>query len=111
MTSSHTSEKSVPPQVTGHGRGKNREEPRNNTVCFTVTESEQKVIDALSLCSNLRRSAILTEVATRFMAAAMESPRSQSKRTALLDFLEECQDKIRSRQDLFNGLAGKRSSL
>jgi|SRR6478609_8497199 len=93
--------------LTGHRPGRRPDEPRNNTVCFTVTESEQKAIDALSLCSHMRRSAILTEVATRFMAAAMESPRSHSKRAALLEFLGECQEKIRSSQKLFDEFTEK----
>lgn len=93
-------------QATGHGRGKHREEPRSNTVCFTVTVSEQKAIDALSMCKNLRRSAILTEVATRFVAAVTESPRGHSKRDALLEFLDECQAAVRARQELFDRLAG-----
>ena len=100
MTASNIPE-TAPLGATGHGRGKNRDEPRNNTVCFTVTASEQSAIDALSLCLNLRRSAILTEVATRFMAAAIESPRAHSKRDALLEFLTECQEQIRDRRDLF----------
>lgn len=93
---------------TGHGRGKLRNEPRNNTVCFTVTESEQRAIDALSMCSNLRRSAILTEIATRFMAAAAESARSHSKRDALIQFLEECQESIRTKQELFRSMTEKK---
>lgn len=96
---------SVP--LTGHRPGRRPDEPRNNTVCFTVTTSEQKSIDALSMCIHMRRSAILTEVATRFMAAAAESSRSQSKRAALLEFLEECQEKIRSHQKLFDELTIK----
>lgn len=92
---------------TGHGRGKMRSEPRNNTVCFTVTESEQRAIDALSMCSSLRRSAILTEIVTRFMAAAAESARSHSKRDALVQFLDECQESIRTKQELFRGMSEK----
>ncbi len=98
-------EQSVP--LTGHRPGRRPNEPRNNTVCFTVTEAEQKAIDALSMCIHMRRSAILTEVATRFMAAATESPRAQSKRAALLEFLDECQEKIRSSQKSFDHLTGK----
>ena len=89
---------------TGHGRGENRNEPRSNTVCFTVTKSEQASIDALSHCINLRRSAILTEIVTRFMAAA-KSPRGKQTRTALLDFLEDCQDGISERRALFDSLS------
>lgn len=68
-----------------------------------VTESERALIDALSLCTNRRRSAILTEIVTRFLAAA-EVSRGTSKRTALIDFLEECQDEISQKRELFNSL-------
>lgn len=94
--------------TTGHGRGKNREEPRNNTVCFTVTKSEQASIDALSHCIHLRRSAILTEIVTRFMLAAQSSTRATANRTALLDFLEDCQEAIREKRPLFENLLGGR---
>ena len=91
---------------TGHRPGRNPDEPRNSTVCFMVTESERAAIDALSHCIHRRRSAILTEIVTRFMAAA-QSPRGALKRTALLDYLEDCQDEISAKRDLFNSLTGK----
>ena len=91
---------------TGHRPGRNPDEPRNYTVCFMVSESERAVIDAFSLCSNRRRSAILTEIVTRFMAAA-EVSRGTSKRTALIDFLEDCQDEITEKRELFNTLKEK----
>lgn len=105
MTTSETSAVPATLGITGHGRGKNRCEPRNNTVCFTVTESEQRAIDALSLTMHLRRSAILTEIATRFMAAAMESSRAHAKRDALIQFLEDTQEVIRKNQSMFEELA------
>jgi hypothetical protein len=93
------------PQSTGHGRGaRNRDEPRNNTVCCTVTASEQRAIDAISMCTHLRRSAIMTEVITRFAAAVAESPRAQSKRNALLDFLDECREQVQQKSELFEEL-------
>jgi hypothetical protein len=107
MSPSLAKAQEVLPQTTGHGRGKNRIEPRNNTVCFTVTESEQRAIDALSLCTHLRRSAILTEVVTRFMAAVAESPRAHSKRAALLEFLDECQETVRAKSETFERFARK----
>lgn len=108
MTASNIHTQQVNFVPTGHGRGKGREEPRNNTVCFTVTKTEQEAIDALSICANLRRSAILTEITTRFMEAAMESSRAHAKRDALLEFLDECQEHVRSRGGLFESLTGKK---
>ena len=89
---------------TGHRPGRRPDEPRNFTVCFTATEREKSAVDALSMCINLRRSAILTEIVTRFMAAAENPPRGASKRTALMDFLEECQEQIEARRKLFDSL-------
>ena len=91
---------------TGHRPGRNPDEPRNSTVCFMVTESERAAIDALSHCIYRRRSAILTEIVTRFMAAA-QSPRGAVKRTALLDYLGECQDEIAEKRKLFDSLTAK----
>lgn len=98
------------PPETGHGRGGDRDEPRSNTVCFTVTRSEQRAIDALSMCIHLRRSAILTEIVTRFMKAVAEPARNKSQRNALLDFLEECRDEVTSKGELFDELSGKEQS-
>lgn len=92
---------------TGHRPGRDPDEPRNATVCFTVTEREKATIDAVSHCIHLRRSAILTEIVTRFLAAA-QSPRGMAKRTALLDFLEECQDQIQDKKELFEAMAKAR---
>lgn len=110
MTTAPTEKKmnETPRISTGHGRGKNRAEPRNNTVCFTVTKSEQASIDALSHCINLRRSAILTEIVTRFMLAARSSTRATANRTALLDFLEDCQEGIQKNPALFEQLLGEK---
>jgi hypothetical protein len=91
---------------TGHRPGRNPEEPRNSTVCFMVSETERATIDALSHCINKRRSAILTEIVIRFMSAA-QSPRGSAKRTALLDFLEDCQEQIANKRELFDTLKQK----
>ena len=89
---------------TGHRPGRRPDEPRNFTVCFTTTEREKAAIDAFSYCINLRRSAILTEIVTRFMIAAESSGRVTAKRTALLDFLEECQEQIQEKRALFDSM-------
>ena len=88
---------------TGHRPGRRPDEPRNFTVCFTVTEHEKTEIDALSHCIHLRRSAILTEIVTRFMSAA-QGAQGKAERTSLLDFLEECQEQIQEKRSLFDTL-------
>ena len=90
---------------TGHRPGRNPDEPRNSTVCFTVTEHERAAIDALSHCINLRRSAILTEIVTRFMAQAEAPTLGNPKRTPLFDFLEDCHEQINDNRSLFESLA------
>jgi hypothetical protein len=92
---------------TGHRPGRNPDEPRNSTVCFTVTEHERATIDALSHCIHLRRSAILTEIVTRFLVAAQSPVRGGAKRTSLFDFLEDCQEQIRAKRGLFDSLVSE----
>lgn len=106
MTAATRQEAKEESPKTGHRPGRNPDEPRNNTVCFMVSKSEQAAIDALCMCTNRRRSAILTEIVTRFMAA-VESPRGTIKRTALLDFLEDCQDDVGKKRELFDALKRK----
>lgn len=107
MTATEKFVENIDGPQTGHRPGRRPDEPRNSTVCFTVSESEKATIDALSPCINLRRSAILTEIVTRFMSAA-QSPRGAVKRTALLDFLEDCQEAIQSKRAVFDGLTGEK---
>ncbi len=58
----------------------------------------------MSHCINLRRSAILTEIVTRFMISAESLKLENPKHTSLFDFLEECHAQIQSKRKLFDSL-------
>jgi hypothetical protein len=79
---------------TGHRPGRDPEEPRNSTVCFTVSESEKAMIDALGICTNLRRSAILTRIVTTFVAGAVAGKHYEPARRDLLAFLKKCREAV-----------------
>ncbi len=55
----------------------------------------------MSHCINLRRSAILTEIVTRFLTAAV-APKGDIKLTALADFLDECREQVAAKRALFD---------
>ena len=74
---------------TGHRPGRNPEDPRNSTVCFMVSETEKTMIDALGYCTNLRRSAILTRIATTFLNGALYPENYETSKRDLLGFLKE----------------------
>lgn len=103
MTTAPKSE--TPSAKTGHRPGRNPEEPRNQTVCFTVSDSEKAAIDALGMCTNLRRSAILTEVTTLFLSALVAEPKAEADPVALLEFLEKCQSRVSESHDVFNTMS------
>jgi hypothetical protein len=105
MTTAENRQTDVSPK-TGHRPGRDPEEPRNSTVCFTVTKREKATIDAVSHCIHLRRSAILTEIVTRFLTAA-QSASGATNRSALIDFLEECQEQIQAKKELFESIISR----
>lgn len=85
---------------TGHRPGRDPEQPRNSTVCFMVSEHEKAMIDALGLCTNLRRSAILTQIVTMFVACAVSAEHYDRGRKDLTAFLKECREAAQSRPEI-----------
>lgn len=87
-------------QRTGHRPGRDPDEPRNSTVCFTVSETEKAMIDTLGFCTNLRRSAILTRIVTTFLSGAMAGEEYERARRDLLAFFKECREAVESKPNL-----------
>ena len=100
MTATLPHEENEAPR-TGHRPGRNPDEPRNSTVCFMVSETEKAMIDALGMCSNLRRSAILTRIVVTFLDGVAGEEKYETARRELLEFLKECRSAIEEKPDLF----------
>ena len=84
---------------TGHRPGRNPDDPRNSTVCFMVSEHEKAVIDSVGLCTNLRRSAILTRIVTTFLeGVAGDDP--ELSRKELNAFLRKCREAVAEKPEL-----------
>ena len=85
---------------TGHRPGRNPDDPRNSTVCFMVSETEKTMIDAVGYCTNLRRSAILTRIATTFLNGAMYPEKYEDSKKDLLAFLKACRKAVEEKPEL-----------
>ena len=73
-------------------------------MCFTVSETEKALIDAVSACSNLRRSALLTQIVTNFVAATVATKDHEPARKELLAFLKECREAVAENPQWMKGL-------
>jgi len=85
---------------TGHRAGRNPVDPRNTTVCFMVSETEKTMIDVLGMCTNLRRSAILTQIVTSFIGGAMHPESYEVSKKELLEFLKRCRKAVEQKPEL-----------
>lgn len=73
------------PARTGRRSLLHKAEPRDKTVCFTLSERERLDLDKLCLSMNITRSGLLSNVVVSFVTAAMSGGDS----SALLPWLEE----------------------
>ena len=64
--------------------------PRDQTVCFMLSEQEKRSVDRLAFCVHLTRSGILANVATLFVAAAGEGKTARIAEKRLAAYLIEC---------------------
>ncbi len=63
-----------------------------------VSEHEKAVIDSVGLCTNLRRSAILTRIVTTFLDGVAGDEPEQSRKE-LIAFLKQCREAVAENPD------------
>jgi len=64
--------------------------PRDQTVCFMLSEQEKRSVDRLAFCVHLTRSGILANVASLFVAATGEGKAAKIAERRLAAYLIEC---------------------
>jgi hypothetical protein len=62
----------------GGAGGALKAEPRNKTVCFTLSEREKLNLDKLCMSMNITRSGLLSQVLVSFVEAATDSTKEEN---------------------------------
>jgi hypothetical protein len=71
--------------------------PRDNTVCFMLSDGEKLSVDRLAFCMNITRSGILANIVAEFVVAADGTKESRAAEKRLLAYLMECRKAARKR--------------
>ena len=73
------------------------EQPRDNTVCFMLSEGEKLAVDRLAFCLHLTRSGVLARIVTEFVTAAEDSKAGRNAEKQLAAYLAECREAVKKR--------------
>lgn len=71
--------------------------PRDNTVCFMLSEGEKLTLDRLAFCLHLTRSGVLANIVSDFVRAAEKSKEGRAAEKRLLDYLKESRKAFQER--------------
>ena len=71
--------------------------PRDNTVCFMLSDGEKLSVDRLAFCLNITRSGLLAKIVAEFVGASAGSKPGQEAEKRLRTYLEECRQASKKR--------------
>ena len=71
--------------------------PRDNTVCFMLSDGEKLALDRLAFCEQITRSGILARMVVDFVMAAGGSKQGREAEKRLLAYLAECRKSFKKR--------------
>jgi|CZKV01.1.fsa_nt_gi hypothetical protein len=71
--------------------------PRDNTVCFMLSDGEKLALDRLAFCEQITRSGILARIAADFVTAAGGSKTGREAEKRLWAYLDECRKSVKKR--------------
>jgi hypothetical protein len=74
--------------------------PRDNTVCFMLSDGEKLSVDRLAFCMNITRSGLLAKIVAEFVTAAAGSKQGREAEKKLMAYLAECRKAVKKRGDL-----------
>ncbi|MBU6402139.1 MAG: hypothetical protein KGS61_17610 [Verrucomicrobia bacterium] len=96
-----TTVKSPPPSEPGVKTGRREnpaiDGPRDNTVCFMLSDGEKLAVDRLAFCMHITRSGLLARIVADFVGAADRSKASREAEQRLLAHLAECREAVKKR--------------
>ena len=73
--------------------------PRDNTVCFMLSDGEKLALDRLAFCEQITRSGMLAKIASDFVMAAGGLKQGRDAEKRLLAYLAECRTSFKKRGD------------
>src|SRR5271169_3859055 len=71
--------------------------PRDNTVCFMVSDGEKLAVDRLAFCLNITRSGLLANIVAEFVAASSGAKSGRKAEKRLRAYLEDCRMAFKKR--------------
>lgn len=71
--------------------------PRDNTVCFMLSDGEKLCLDRLAFCLNITRSGLLANIAADFVTAAQGLKQGREAERKLAAYLVECREAFKKR--------------
>lgn len=74
--------------------------PRDNTVCFMLSDGEKLSVDRLAFSMNITRSGLLARMVADFVAATETSKNGRDAEQRLHAYLVECRGAVKKRGDL-----------
>jgi hypothetical protein len=97
MTSTMLSAPSDESVKTGRRPNPSIDGPRDNTVCFMLSDGEKLAVDRLAFCLNITRSGLLAKVVAEFVAASSGSKAGREAEKRLRAYLEDCRMAFKKR--------------
>ena len=80
--------------------------PRDNTVCFMLSDGEKLSVDRLAFCMNITRSGLLARIVAEFVMAAAGSKQGREAEKKLMAYLAECREAFKKRGELAASVVG-----
>lgn len=71
--------------------------PRDNTVCFMLSDGEKLRMDRLAFCMHITRSGILANIVAEFVEAAQGLKQGREAEKRLLAYLVACRKAVEKR--------------
>lgn len=71
--------------------------PRDQTVCFMLSEGEKLAVDRLAFCLLVTRSGVLARVVADFVASTEDGRSGREAEKRLLAYLGECRKAVKKR--------------
>jgi len=97
MTSTMLSAPSAEGVKTGRRPNPSIDGPRDNTVCFMLSDGEKLAVDRLAFCLNITRSGLLANIVAEFVAASSASRPGRDAERMLRAYLEDCRMAFKKR--------------
>ena len=97
MTTNMSIASSVGGVKTGRRPNPSIDGPRDNTVCFMLSDGEKLAVDRLAFCLNITRSGLLANIAAEFVAALPGSKSGREAERRLRAYLEDCRQAFKKR--------------